>query len=48
MVRSRIARSNRIGIVVGALAVFGAAAMVQLQADTNDCEKLDVTTVASV
>ena len=46
MVQSRIARSNWIGIVVGALAVFGASAMAQ--AATNDCERLDVVTVASI
>ena len=44
--QNRMARSNRIGIVVGALAVFGASAMAQPA--TNDCERLDVTTVASV
>ena len=46
MLHSRIARSHRIGIVVGALAVFGASAMAQTA--TNDCERLDVMTVASV
>jgi hypothetical protein len=46
MLHSRISRSNTIGIVLGALAVFGASAMAQ--AATNDCERLDVTTVASI
>jgi len=46
MLRSRIARSNRIiGIVAGALAVVGASAVARA---ADDCEKLDVATVASV
>lgn len=46
MLHGRIMRSNRIGIVLGALAVFGASVMAQTAA--NDCERIDVATVASI
>ena len=46
MSQSRIAWSNKAGIVVGALTLFGAGAIAQVA--TNDCERLDVATVASV
>jgi hypothetical protein len=46
MLHGRIARSNRVGIVLGALAVFGASVMAQTA--KNDCDRLDLATVASI
>src|SRR3954470_18342538 len=46
MLHARITRSNRIGIVLGALAVSGASVMAQTAA--NDCERIDAATVASI